>query len=275
MNIQKAIDKAREKRESGKVRVQEKPTAPILQYLEDETPWTAPVYNTSTNITIDPDVLKANRCICIEPDSPEVECYKFLRAKIQFHAVKNDWRSVLITSPTPGDGKTLTAVNLALTVAKAYDQTVLLADCDLKRQSVHKFLSVTSIAGLQNYLVDHTPLENIIVWPGIEKLSFISGGKPIANSAEVVGSPRMKALVKELKTRYEDRIVLFDAPPVLSGADTLALAPLMDCIIMVVTEGKTSLKDIRQAIDMLPSDKLLGFVMNQQKTNAFNGYYYN
>ncbi len=274
MKLQKALDKARENREHGGLSAVEKQQPQKLQNKEDKTRWTPPVYSTSAIIPINPNVVKENRCICIEPDSPEVECYKFLRAKIQHQALKHNWRTVLITSPTPGDGKTLTAVNLALTMAKAYDQTVLLADCDLKRQSVHKLFGIHSASGLQNYLVDETPLEKVIVWPGIEKLSFISGGSPIVQSAEVLGSPRMKALVGELKSRYADRIVLFDAPPILSGADTLALAPLVDCIVMVVAEGKTSMKDVHQAIDLVPSEKLLGFVMNRQQTDAINAYYY-
>jgi non-specific protein-tyrosine kinase len=180
---------------------------------------------------------------------------------------------VLVTSPSPGDGKTLTSVNLALTMARAYDQTVLLADCDLKRQGVHKILGIDSYMGLQDYLVDETPLEKIIVWPGVEKISLISGGSPAVNSAEILSSPRMKELVGELKSRYADRIVLFDAPPVLSGADTLALAPLVDCIVMVVSEGKTSMKDVQRSLDVIPSDKLLGFVINRQRYDAAKAYY--
>lgn len=243
---------------------------------DEEGPrWTPPVYSTSANLPANYEVLRENRCVGIEPDSPEAECYKFLRAKIQYQAMKNDLRTVLITSPIPGDGKTLTAVNLALIMARAYDQTVLLVDCDLKRQGVHKLFGIRSDSGLQHYLTEEASLEKTIVWPGIEKLSFISGGDPISNSAEVLGAPRMKVLVKELKQRYEDRIVLFDAPPVLSGADTLALTSLVDGIVMVVSEGKTTMKDVRQAMESLQSDKLIGFVMNRQKSETLNGYYYN
>ena len=239
-----------------------------------ETRWAPPVYSRSTIIPIDPEVLKANRCVCIQPDCPEVECYKFLRAKIQSQALKRNWRTVLVTSPTPGDGKTLTTVNLALTFAMAYDQTVLIADCDLRRQGVHKLFGIHSANGLQNYLVEEMPLEKIIVWPGIEKLSMISGGHSILNSAEVLGSPRMKALVGELKSRYDDRVVLLDAPPVLSGADTMALTPLVDCIVMVIEEGKTSMKDVHKSLEMLPTEKLLGYVMNRQRSSAMHPYYY-
>jgi non-specific protein-tyrosine kinase len=181
---------------------------------------------------------------------------------------------VLVTSPTPGDGKTLTVVNLALTIAKTIDQTVLVVDCDLRRQAVHKTLGVQSSFGLQDYLAKETPLEQIIMWPGIDKLSFISGGGSIVNSSEVLASPHMKALVSQLKDRYEDRIILFDAPPILSGSDSLALMPLVDCVVMVVAEGKTSMKDVQQAIEVVPREKLIGFVMNRQRDASISSYYY-
>lgn len=276
MKLQKALDKARENRERRIHKIDDTATdaTPPLEKKNDDGQWTPPVYSKSMTSPIDPNVVMENRCVCIEPDSPEVESYKFLRAKIQHQALLNNWRTVLITSPTPGDGKTLTAVNLALTIAKAYDQTVLLVDCDLKRQSVHKTLGIESSLGLQDYLVDKIPLEQIIVWPGIDKLSFISGGESIVNSSEVLGSPRMKALVGELKERYEDRIILLDAPPILSGSDTLALAPIVDCIVMVVAEGKTSMKDVQQAVEMIPREKLMGFVMNRQREGSITNYYY-
>ena len=110
-------------------------------------PGISPVYNRSTAMQADPCVVKSNRCICIEPDSPEVDAYKILRTRIQKRAQDHDHRVVMITSPTPGDGKTLTSVNLALTMARAYDQTVMLVDCDAKRQDVHKYFGIESGVG--------------------------------------------------------------------------------------------------------------------------------
>jgi len=268
MKLQDAIDKAEKirERQAKSTKVMSIRRSQAFEYVADQSQWTAPVYKTSAKIPIKPEMVKANRGICIEPDSPGAECYKILRAEIQHQAKDNNRNTVLITSPTPGEGKTLTAVNLALILARAYNQTVLLADCDLKHQNIHKLLGIQSDAGLQDYLVDEASLEKIIVWPGIEKLSLISGGKRTTNSADVLGSPRMMALVNELKQRYRDRIIVFDAPAVLSGADTLALTPLVDCIVMVVAHGQTTYKDVHKALEMLPAEKLLGFVMNRANT---------
>jgi protein-tyrosine kinase len=227
----------------------------------------------SKQVPFDAQCAKTNRCICLEPESPEGESFKILRAKIQQLALKNNQRTVLITSPQPGDGKTLISTNLALSFAKGHDQTVLLVDCDLKHQNLHQRLGIENSLGIINHLVDDTPLEEIIIRPGIEKLSIISGGEPVSNTAEELGSARMKALIGELKARYADRIVLFDAPPVLSGADTLSLAQFVDAIVLVVSDGKTSLKDLRKTMEVLPREKLLGFVLNRQQTDNLQNYY--
>jgi protein-tyrosine kinase len=150
----------------------------------------------------------------------------------------------------------------------------MLIDCDLRRQSIHRVLGIESEAGIVDYLIDDKPLKEFIIWPGIEKLTLISGGRSIQNSAEVLGSVRMRSLTLELKARYEDRLVIFDSPPVLSGADTLALAPCVDCILMVVNESRTRMRDVNKALEMIPREKFIGYVMNQQRKVSKSGYYY-
>ena len=179
----------------------------------------------------------------------------------------------MVTSPLPGEGKTLTAVNLAFTFAREFKHTVLLVDCDLRRQQVHRMLGYDSDKGIIDYLLRDVPMNELIVWPGIEKLTVISGGGTIQESSELLGSPRMKELVASMKDRYPDRYVLFDAPPVLSAADALALAPLVDHILLVVQAGKTPVPDVNRALQLLPQDKVLGIVMNRMETPSKTYYY--
>ena len=101
------------------------------------------------------------------------------------------------------------------------------------------------------------------MWPGIEKFTFMSGGRALSDSSELLGSPRMKELITEMKDRYADRYVIFDVPPLLIGADALAFAPLVDAILMVVEAGKTSIQDVNKAISLLPKEKILGLVLNK------------
>jgi non-specific protein-tyrosine kinase len=246
---------------------------PMIKEKKPGGEWFPPVYSQSAHVEINTGTLLENRCVCIEPDAAEIDAYKVLRTKIQHLTQQKGWNTLMITSPRPGEGKTLTAVNLALTFSKAYQQTVLLVDCDLRNQSVHNVLGLQSDSGLMDYLVDKKPLSDFIIWPGVDKLTVISGGRTIQSSTELLGSPRMKALVEEMKFRYRDRYVLFDVPPILLGADALALAPYIDCIIMVVQEGRTSTRDIKKAVEMIPSEKFLGFVLNRQTSFIKDGYY--
>jgi non-specific protein-tyrosine kinase len=271
MKLKKSIEKAKQQRQEA-IR-----KAPIEAFLTDKKAmakeWTPPVYSESKPIELDFEKLAENRCVCVLPDVPEAEYYKILRTNIQQRARKNNWNTIMITSAHPGEGKTLTSINLAIIFAKEINHTVLLVDCDLKRQNIHRYLNFSFEYGIVDYLVEDRPLKDLIVWPGIDKLTLISGGKTIANSAELLGSPKMKTLVQEIKNRYDDRYVIFDVPPVLSGADTIAFSQLVDCILMVVEEGRTSIKEIEKVLEMIPKEKFLGFALNRG-TSPTHGYYY-
>jgi len=175
----------------------------------------------------------------------------------------------------PGEGKTLTAINLAFTFAREFKQTVLLVDCDLRQQKIHEYLGYPSEKGLIDYLLDDTPIADLITWPGMEKLTLISGGRTAVGSSELLGSPRMKELVDDMKNRYPDRFIIFDVPPVLSAADALAFAPMIDHILVVVRAGGTSIQDVRKSLKLIPKEKVMGLVLNREKyvPNAYNLYY--
>ena len=171
----------------------------------------------------------------------------------------------MITSPHEGEGKTLTAINLALTMAREFSQTVLLVDADLRTQTVHKYLGYMHPRGLTEYLEGDMPLSDVIVWPGVEKMTVISGGRTVQGSTEMLTSPRMKALVSEMKNRYEDRYVLFDVPPVLNCSEAISFAHMVDAILLIVEEGRTTLEDVQRAINILPEEKLLGVALNRHQ----------
>jgi len=247
MKIRKALEKAKIARS-------------ISKQLEE---WNSPAYTESKRVSLDKGILEKNRCVAFSPDSPYLGAYKILRTQIQKWISDRGWNTLMVTSVAPGEGKTLTSINLSGAFALDFDRTVLLVDCDLKRQDVHKTLGISSDLGLADHLVDGRPLKDLIIWPGIEKFTLISGGRTIQESAELLSSARMKALVDEIRNRYRDRFVVFDTPPVLGGADTVAFAEHVDCIVMVVNAGKTSMKGIEQALGLLPADKFLGFILNR------------
>ena len=225
----------------------------------------SPNYTISRAVTLDRKKMAANRCVGLDPESLEVECFRVLRTQILQRTEEKGGNAVMITSALPGEGKTLTSVNLALTFAKAFSQTVLLVDADLRLQRIHEILGYESGKGLVEYLMEGAPVSDLMVWPGVEKLTVISGGKTIGESSELLGSRGMKDLVEDLKKRYPDRYVLFDVAPVLAGADAISLAPMVDHIVFVVEAGRTSARDVERALRLLPQEKILGLVLNRHK----------
>lgn len=273
--LRKALEKVKQEQ------VEEKREEPIRESVStvpklDKIGRISPVYSQSQKFEIDPTTLTENRLVCINSDSFEVEFYKVLRTQILQKTAPNGWNTIMITSALPEEGKTLTAVNLALTFSREFNHTVLLVDCDLRQQQIHKMMGISSEKGLIDALMDDRPLQELIIWPGIEKLTIISGGRTISDTSEVLSSTKMKALVSEIKSRYSDRYVFFDVPPILSMADAIAFAPMVDSILMVVRAEKTSIQDIKKAVDLIPKEKLLGFVLNRYKIppKAYSETYY-
>ena len=228
--------------------------------------WHSPKYSMSRLVKLDPDVLHENRCIVFEENNNTIDSYKVLRTKVISRMQETGSKLLMVTSALPGEGKSTTAINLALIMAKEFQQTVLLVDCDLQQQSIHKYLGFESGKGLVSYLLDDCPMTDLFTWPGIEKINLISGGRVIRDSSELLGSPRMADLVADMKSRYPNRYVIFDMQSVLAGADALVMAPLVDNILMVVQEGRASIKDIKRSIKMLPENKLIGMVLNRHKS---------
>jgi len=248
---------------SRPVVAEQAPPAPAPAKVPEKEGWVSPAYTQSRQVVLNPKELLANRCVGYLCESYESEPYKVLRTRLLQKTGEQGGTTIMITSALPGEGKTLTAINLSLTFAKEYNQTVLLVDSDLRKQSVHECLGFESDRGLADYLLKGTALADLIVWPGVEKFTVISGGKTVMASSELLSSPRMRDLVKDLKSRYPERYVFFDVAPVLVGADALAFAPQVDHIILVVRAGSTSMEDVKLALDLLPRNKVLGVVLNR------------
>ncbi len=228
----------------------------------------SPEYNVSRPVQLDIRGIADNRCIAILPGSLNIEPYKVLRSRIIEQTKPNGWNTIMITSALPGEGKTLTAINLSLTFAREFNHTVLLIDCDLQKQNIHKMLGISSQKGLIDYLMHDIPVSDIMLWPGVEKFTLISGGQTVQDSSEYLSSPKMKELFQDIKTRYPERYVFFDVPPLLSKSDALAFSPLVDGILFVVESDKTSMDDVEKALEIIPREKFLGFVLNRTKARS-------
>ncbi len=247
--------------------LKERPMTPVGQA---RTGWISPVYEACRPVKVELPALLKNRCIAADASIPEVESFRVLRNLVAQYLEQQGCasRTLMVTSALPREGKTTTAVNLALTLARDLSQTALLVDCDFMQQQVHSMLCYQSDVGLLDYLLYGTPFQEIAVWPGIERLTVISGGKPTHCCREILSSRGMREVLTEMRERYRERSLVLDAPPVLSCADTMALARLVDGIVVVVREGKTARGDVVKAVEMLPKEKVIGIVLNKVPKHA-------
>jgi len=170
----------------------------------------------------------------------------------------------MITSANPGEGKTFTAINLAISLAGDPDVHVLLVDADFANPQISKTLGINPTAGLLDVLADTSrDLGDVILRTNIERMSVIPAGDRHDMSVELLGSQRMQRLATELSDRYRDRIVIFDTPPLLASVDPTVLAKRMGQILLVVEANRTDRADLEQAVERLPTDSYLGLVLNK------------
>lgn len=209
-----------------------------------------------------------------DPHSPTAEEFRKLKSALVKMTCAETFRNALmVTSSVPNEGKTLTAVNLALSLAQGMDHTVLLVDADLRRPSVHNYLNVEQGIGFSQVLSGEAGLRDAIIPTGIGKLSIIRAGRLIENPAELFSSQRARAIVNELKTRYPDRYIIFDTPPVLPFAEARSLAHLVDGVLFVVMERLASQANIRDALDSLKGCPVLGTIYNAATVDDRDGRY--
>jgi capsular exopolysaccharide synthesis family protein len=185
----------------------------------------------------------------------------------------NNWNSLAVTSPATGSGKTLTSINLAISLAREVNRTVLLVDFDLRCPSVHEYFGYKPEYGLSDYLYNDIPIDKILFSPSIDRLAVLPGRESIHNSSETLRSPKMEQLVADLKGRYADRLVLFDLPPMLALDDALAFKPYTDAMLLVAEDGATKKDDLQKSIEMLKGTPLLGTVLNKSHSPAIRSSY--
>ena len=175
---------------------------------------------------------------------------------------QNGMRTLGITSPNYGDGKTTIALNLALSIALDLKQTVLLADLDLRKPDMMNYLGLTAPLGLSDYFLSDTPIADCLIRPSFDRLSLLPAGRRLEHSSEALGSPKMAALAEEMKTRYADRLIIYDLPPVLSQDDPLVFLPHIDGVLLVVNEGYSTTQDVTSTLRTLSNAHVIGTVLN-------------
>ena len=182
---------------------------------------------------------------------------------------------ILVTSAIPGEGKTNIAMNLALSIAQEKDTTVLLIDCDVVKQGVSRMLGIKKTCGLVDVLEsDNLTIGDVMLQTDIPNLRVVSAGKQNEYVTELLASQRMSDLVDEIANRYNDRIVIFDGPPLLPTPQTQILAGLVGQVVFVIEAGKTSQSLVEDALEMIPEEQATGLLLNKNQGLTSSGGYY-
>ncbi len=221
-------------------------------------------YTRTRAVRIAPEVLERHRVATVKNDTT-ANAFRLLRTQVLMQMRQNGWQTLAVTSPNKGAGKSTVALNLAISFAMEVDYTALLVDADLRDPDLRHMLELQPGPGLADYLTGKAPIEDLLIHPDVGHLVVLPGGAPVLNSSELMRSPMMAQLVRELRERYPDRLIVFDVPPILGGADTLALSAYMDATIMLIEEGKTTQEDVEKSCDLLRQSNLIGIVLNKSR----------
>ena len=213
---------------------------------------------------------------CVLPGASNVaafRAYKILRTRVLRALRTNNWHTLGVTGTTVGEGKTLAAVNLALSLAQDVNTWVFLVDLDLQRPRVGQYLGMEYTRGLTDFLSGRAALEDVIYDIGVQRCAVVPNHGVPAASSELLRSPRMGELVAALENESPRRIVVFDMPPLLASDDVLAFAPRIDSFLLVVSQGWTARRSLANAQELLSELNVLGVVLNRSTEHNDSRYY--
>jgi capsular exopolysaccharide synthesis family protein len=180
-----------------------------------------------------------------------------------------------VTSAVPSEGKSLVAANLAVSIALGRHEHVLLVEADLRRPSLVELFGLKNSRGLTEYLLEKDELSNLLYPTGIEKVTLLPGGGNTNIPSELLSSKRMIGLLKEVKSRYQDRFIIVDSSPAHVAAETEVLGRFIDGVVLVVRYGKSARTFVRQTVEKIGREKFIGVVFNGLEGKQSPGYYYN
>ena len=219
-----------------------------------------------------PGHLERHRIMNPTAADPAAAAYRMLRTQVLQRLDAHGWRSLAIFSPGSNDGKTTTAINLAVSLASDRLHTVLLVDFDFRRPTLAANLGLTPEFGADDALTGRAPLEDCLYHPeGFDRLVVLPTRETLDHSSEILAGPQSRELVAELRARYPERVIIYDLPPVLNADDALSFAPLVECGLVVAAEGRTRRNDLVRTIELLNKTPLVGTVLNRASDSP-SGY---
>jgi len=223
---------------------------------------------------LDPAHLERHRVIATEPSHPARWSFDILRTQVLQHMTENGWKTLAITSPTVNSGKTVVAINLAMSIAHHPQHSSVLVDFDLRRPRVAEYLGLGQGTSLEDVLGGRSALEAAAVDVGLPKFCVIPTEKPVASASEVLSSDRALQVLAQLRSGALGSITIFDLPPVTAVDDVIAVLPRIDCVLVVIGNGMSTKHEIDEAQRHLARYNVLGTVLNKAAPLVRNDGYY-
>lgn len=211
------------------------------------------------------DLLAERRILCPGASRDVVHAYKLLRTQVLKKLSTHGWNSIGVIGARSGQGATLTAINLAISVALDQRCTALLADFDLRKPAIHKYFDYQPALGVSDYIATGADISDMLFTPNIQSLVVLPGRESIEDSAECLLAPNIRNLVADIGARYSQRVIIYNLPPVLESDDALAFMDQFDAGLLVIEEGVTRRSDINRISELMGDKPILGTVLNNSR----------
>lgn len=229
------------------------------------------------DVRLDAGHLEAARIVAHGGSSHHGRYYDMLRTQVLQEMDQKSWQFLAVTSPTAGCGKTVTACNLAMSIARLPERSVLLVDLDLRKPMIADYLGLSGSGGVLSVLEGRATLSSAILQASVgpNSLLVLPGTVPSPGSSEWMASQTMATLLQSIKRDFRSRIVIFDLPPLLLGDDVISILPRMDAALLVAGAGSTSVADIRECQKHLQRTPVVRVVVNKatESAGSYYGYY--
>lgn len=227
-------------------------------------------------ISINKDSLKRKK-IFIEAEDKDtaiaISAYRHLRTNM-FKALEEcNGRTLMVAGPTSSVGKTTTAVNLAISIARLGQRTALLVDLDLRRPSIHKIFEYEPEYGVVDVVENRTVIEDALITPDIDRLSVLTGKDAYENSSEILSANLMRNFISDLHDRYPERVIILDSPPILGCDDVEVMSYFVDACLVVIDQNTTK-QELEDSMQRIKDIRVAGYVMNKSSEAKYDRYYY-
>jgi protein-tyrosine kinase len=224
-------------------------------------------------IDVDPLRLERERILPAGAGGPNGAAYKLLRTQALKRLEQIGANSLAVISPSSADGKTLTAINLAVAIAATTGRTALVVDFDLRNPSLHQRFGFEPAVGVEECLEARRPIQEALIRiAGYERLTLLPARARVEQSSELLSAKRVGEVVAEMRSRYANRVLIFDLPPVLHADDALAFSQHMQAALLVVSERHTKREDVTRTLELLRDTPVIGTVLNQSRTQDMRYY---